>query len=120
MSTGKPSSPTISTIGGKRTTADLTVFGPDIKVTWQAPEDNGFDENLRYRISWRVKKDSEKTKWEQSELITKKEYDINGLKKGKYEIKVYASSQAGDGRPDMRVVNVDISSGMFYFNTYLN
>ncbi|XP_031567369.1 fasciclin-2-like isoform X2 [Actinia tenebrosa] len=103
----KPGPPLISTIGGKRTKADLTVFGPDIKVTWKAPQDNGFDENLGYHVEWRVRKEFNQTEWEKSELLQKLEYDIKGLKKGKYEIRVYGVSKAGNGKSDMRVVNVD-------------
>jgi predicted phage tail protein len=109
---GKPSSPTISFIGGSRTLPDLTVEGPNIIVEWKAPQNNGFDANLAYRVQWRAKTEPEQD-WKTSKAINKTEFEIKGLEEGKHEIKVYAVNKAGNGTADMRVVNIDISSGKF-------
>ena len=95
LSSGLPSRPTI-------TNKEFEVE-TSFTLTWQAPDDDGGDSNLKYRVEWRKKPVTEDTVAKEEDNIGDLSLKIEGLEgPAEYEFKVFAKNSEGDGEPDTR------------------
>ena len=95
LSSGLPSRPAIT---NKEFEVETSFM-----LTWQAPDDDGGDSNLKYRVEWRKKPVTEDTVVKEEDNIGDLSLKIEGLEgPAEYEVKVFAKNSEGDGEPDTR------------------
>ncbi|XP_032241006.1 neural cell adhesion molecule 2 isoform X2 [Nematostella vectensis] len=82
--------------------------GPEYMVTWEAPDFDGHDPDLKYRVEW-TRTSEPVSDTMKSPLLDVMEYMITKLKNGDHKLEVFAVNKGGDSMPDRRVFTVSDS-----------
>jgi len=107
-SIGVPGKPSI-------TNAEFEVDVEDFTVTWSAPQDNGGDDNLKYRLEWRMKPITADTEKGIEENIAEMQFKITGLEdNAEYEVKLFSVNRQGPSEVDIKTFKTKPNPGEFY------
>ncbi|XP_020602436.1 neural cell adhesion molecule 1-like isoform X3 [Orbicella faveolata] len=85
------------------TNTELEVDVEDFIVTWSAPLYNGGDDNLKYRLEWRMKPITDDTEEGIEDNIAETQFKITGLEHSEeYEVKLFSINQQGLSEADIK------------------
>lgn len=94
------------------TNTELEVDVDDFTVTWSAPLYNGGDDNLKYRLEWRMKPITDDTEVGKEENIAETQFQITGLEDNKeYEVKLFSVNRRGSSDPDIKTFKTKADPG---------
>ena len=97
------------------TNTELEVDVDDFTVTWSAPLNNGGDDNLKYRLEWRMTPITDETEVGIEENIAETQFQITGLENNaEYEVKLFSVNRQGSSDPDIKNFKTKPDPGEYY------
>ena len=100
------------------TNTELEVDAEDFTVTWSAPLDDGGDDNLKYRLEWRMQPITDDTEVGIEENIAETQFQITGLESSEeYEVKLFSVNRQGDSDPDIKTFKMKPNPGKYYYDS---
>jgi len=97
------------------TNTEFEVDVEDFVVTWSAPNYDGGDSNLKYRLEWRKKPITADTEKGIEENIAETQFKITGLEyNGEYEVKLFSVNRQGDSEADIKTFTTKANPGEFF------
>lgn len=97
------------------TNTELEVDVEDFIVMWSAPLYNGGDDNLKYRLEWRMKPITDDTEEGIEDNIAETQFKITGLEHSEeYEVKLFSVNQQGLSEADIKTFKTKPNPGEYY------
>lgn len=101
------------------TNQEYTVDKDNFILTWNPPEDNGGDNNTKYRLEWRKTPITADTEVGSESNIGETRFKVTGLEANtEYEIRLYSVNRRGDSEPDIRTFKTNAVAGKYYITIY--
>ena len=92
----------------------------DFVVTWSAPLYSGGDDNLKYRLEWRMKPITDDTEVGIEENIAETQFQIAGLEyNSEYEVKLFSVNRQGPSDPDIKTFKTNANPGKYFYDSIL-
>lgn len=112
FSLGVPGKPRI-------TNTELEVDVEDFTVTWSAPLYNGGDDNIKYRLEWRMKPITVDTEVGIEENIAETQFQITGLEyNSEYEVTLFSVNQQGLSDSDIKTFKTKANPGEYHCDSF--